>query len=206
MDNWNRKEHFRFFNQFDEPFFGIFSEIDVTRAYQYCKTNGISFFLFYLFHATKAVNLTDEFRFRIEGDNVVEYRTIHATCTISRPDHTFAFSFFPFSGNLEDFVIGARKEIENVHHSTGLQSNQDTMRPDVIHFSSVPWIHFTGVTHARNYKYKDSVPKITFGKFQEKDNKLMMPLSIHAHHGLMDAFHVARYLQLFGKLVNEPCI
>ncbi len=38
FENWNRREHFQFFNQFDEPFFGIVAEIDCTVAYQICKT------------------------------------------------------------------------------------------------------------------------------------------------------------------------
>jgi chloramphenicol O-acetyltransferase type A len=32
VENWNRKEHFLFFKQFEEPFFGA-TVIDCTKAY-----------------------------------------------------------------------------------------------------------------------------------------------------------------------------
>lgn len=206
FENWKRKEHFQFFDQFDEPFFGINSEIDVSIAYHFCKENNISFFLFYLFQATKAVNLTDEFRYRIEDGKVFDYHTIHVTATIGRADNTFAFSFMPYSGNFDEFVAAAKKEIEEVGNSSGLRFNEDAKRNDVIHFSSIPWISFKAISHARSFGYKDSVPKITFGKFHETNGKLLMPVSIHAHHGLMDAYHLAKYLGLFAKLLDNPSV
>ena len=48
QSTWNRKEHFDFFRKFDEPFFGIVTEIDCTKAYQISKEKKQSFFAYYL--------------------------------------------------------------------------------------------------------------------------------------------------------------
>ena len=96
----------------------------------------------------------------------------------------------------------AKAEIDRIKNSSGLGANENTGRLDVIHFSTVPWISFTGVTHPQNFKYKDSIPKITFGKYFHRNDRMILPVSINAHHGLMDAFHVSRYLQLFEQLMN----
>jgi chloramphenicol O-acetyltransferase type A len=85
---------------------------------------------------------------------------------------------------------------------TGLGANENTGRLDVIHFSTVPWISFTGVTHPQNFKYKDSIPKITFGKYFHRNGRMILPVSVNAHHGLMDALHVSRFLQLFEQLID----
>ena len=77
------------------------------------------------------------------------------------------------------------------------------MRKDVIHYSSVPWFKFTGLTHARNFKYKDSVPKITFGKFDQIGNKKILNIAINGHHGLMDGYHVGKYLKTLQELLNS---
>ena len=50
IDNWKRKDHFHFFRQFEEPFFGVTVNVDCTNAYNTAKSNGISFFLYYLYH------------------------------------------------------------------------------------------------------------------------------------------------------------
>lgn len=56
---------------------------------------------------------------------------------------------------------------------------------------------------ARSFTLLDSSPKITFGKMYTKDDRKMMAVSINAHHGLMDGLHVAKFLELFQKLMNE---
>ncbi|MFZ4414898.1 MAG: CatA-like O-acetyltransferase [Bacteroidales bacterium] len=202
IENWNRKEHFEFFNHFDEPFFGIEAEIDCTYSYTFCRSQSIPFFLYYHYQALLAVNQTEEFRYRIKDGEIIVFDTIHVTTTISREDNTFAFSFIPFVPSFREFSELARIEIDRIKSSSGLCVNENTSRIDVIHFSTLPWISFTGVSHARNFKYKDSVPKITFGKYFSRNKRLIMPISIHAHHGLMDGFHVGQYLQMFEKFIN----
>ena len=202
IENWKRKEHFRFFKKFDEPFFNIVANVDCTNAYRYCKDNNISFFLFYLFQSTKAFNEIDEFRYRIDGDKVIDYKPIHASSTINRSDNTFAFSFFPYSENFAEFVHNAKSEIERVRNSRGLRLNDNVYGLDVIHYTVIPWISFTSVSHPRNYGQTDSIPKISFGRFFKQGNELMMPVSVDAHHSLVDGYHAGEYFRLFENMLN----
>lgn len=203
LSNWNRKEHFEFFNSFDEPFFGIVAEIDCSAGLRWCRENHIKFFHYYLFQSLKAVNQTEEFKTRIEDHKPVFYNTVHASSTIGRPDKTFGFSFIPFTDDFTQFSNALSSEVEEVVNSKGLRLNNNTTRNDVIHFSSLPWINFKGLSHARKFSFNDSVPKITFGKVYEAEHKQMMPVSVNAHHGLMDAWHVSSFLELFESLMNQ---
>lgn len=36
-NTWKRKEHYEFFSEYDDPFFGITSEIECSNAYEFCK-------------------------------------------------------------------------------------------------------------------------------------------------------------------------
>ncbi|PLX19076.1 MAG: chloramphenicol acetyltransferase [Marinilabiliales bacterium] len=200
--NWKRREHFEWFRNFDEPFFGIVSEVDCSEAYNNSKKNGIPFFHSYLHKSLKAVNLLEDFRLRIENDQIVCFDKIHASATLNNADGLYAMSFIEYDANLDRFRKNIKKESDRVKQISGLGVNSDTARKDTIHYSSVPWFKITGLTHARNYKYKDSVPKITFGKLQEINNKRIMNISINGHHGLMDGSHVAKYLDLFQNLLN----
>lgn len=202
--NWNRKEHFEFFSGFDEPFFGIVSEVDCSKALAWCRLNKVSFFQFYLYQSLRAANLVEEFRFRIEDNKPVVYDRVHASPTISRHDQTFGFAFIPFSDNFQDFNLIADEETKAVAETIGLRLNENTGRNDVIHFSVLPWIRFTGLTHARHFAFRDSVPKITFGKYYEQNGKILMPVSVNAHHGLMDALHVAKFMELLSGFLSDP--
>ncbi|MBB4078479.1 chloramphenicol O-acetyltransferase type A [Lewinella aquimaris] len=199
LDHWPRREHFHFFRQFSEPFFGVTVRIDCTEAYRYCERSGESFFLHYLHKCLAAVNGVEAFRYRVEGDQVVVHDVIHASATIGREDGSFGFSYILFHPDVQQFVTGARAEIGRVRETRGLDVG--VAGADVIHFSAVPWLDFTGLSHARHHGRPDSCPKISVGKMTERDGRLRMPVSIHGHHGLMDGREVGQFVDLFQELM-----
>jgi len=203
FDTWNRKEHFEFFYPFDEPFFGVVSEVDCTKAYEYTKKNNISFFAYYLHKTLEAANSLEEFKYRIIGKEVFICNEIHAAATIAREDGTFAFSFTEFNPDFTIFHDSLSSEIDSVQNSTGLRFNEDAKRIDGMHISSFPWHKLTGLTHSRDLKRKDSVPKITFGKTYVQDSAMKLPIAINVHHALMDGFHVAQFLDRFQELLDN---
>ncbi len=203
LTNWNRKEHFEFFGGFDEPFFGITTTVDFTIGYQKIKDLGYPYFLYYLHKSLLAANAIDAFRYRIDDKEVFLYDKIHASPTIGREDHTFGFSFMEFNADFEAFQAEAKKEIMEVKNTSGLRHTDNAKRIDTIHYSSIPWYNFTGLTHARHFQFKDSVPKISFGKYSKENGKLNLPIAINVHHGLVDGYHVGLYLEEFQRLLNE---
>lgn len=203
LKTWNRREHFEFFSNFDEPFFGIVSEVDCTKAHQFSKNNKRSFFAHYLHKCLTAVNDVQEFKYRILNEEVVVYEQVHSAATIARPDGTFAFSFAEFDPDFSKFQKSLKKEIEEVQNTMGLRLSDASQRLDAIHISSFPWHKLTGLTHSRNFKHPDSVPKITFGKMYSLGNEYKLPVAINVHHGLMDGFHVAKFLEVFQELLDS---
>lgn len=203
LENWNRKEHYLFFKQFEEPFFGLTIEIDCTKAYATAKELGTSFFVYYLHKTLVAVNTIECFRYRINNDAIYIYDTIDVSATIMREDQTFGFSLIEYSPYFEVFAANTFKEIERIQNTSGLLT-REFPNDNLIHFSAVPWINFTSLSHARNYTFPDSCPKISFGKMTiGNDGERTMSMSIHAHHGLMDGFHVSQFIDCFQELMNQ---
>lgn len=195
--NWNRREHFAFFSKFEEPFFGLVARVDCTRAQAEARRLGVSFFLYYLYHSVQAANQVPEFRYRIEGDEVYCYDRVHVSATIGRPDHTFGFAFIEQRDELADFVAAATAKIAAVQASTGLCLSQATARPDVLHCSAIPWVRFSGLTHARTFRHPDSCPKISYGQVYQENGASFMPIAVNIHHGLADGYHVGQFLAAF---------
>ena len=201
LNNWNRKGHLEFFSAFQEPFFGITTTIDCTIAYEKAKAMQISFFVYYLHKTLAAVNQVENFRYRIEGEDVFLYDEIDASATIMREDKTFGFSFMKFNEDIHEFNTIVQKEIERIQTTTGILTREYS--ENIIHFSAVPWINFTSLTHSRNFKIEDSCPKISFGKVVEENGKKIMSLAVLAHHGLVDGYHMGLFVEEFQNLMNS---
>jgi chloramphenicol O-acetyltransferase type A len=159
----------------------------------------VPFFLYYLYQALQAVNQVEALRYRIEEGQVYIYDRIHASATIGRPDHTFGFSFMELHDDLGTFVQAAKAEIAAVQASSGLRLSPATARLDVIHFSAIPWVRFSGLTHARSFSHPDSMPKISVGQTYQEGAATLMPVSVNVHHGLADGYHVGLFLDEFQQ-------
>ncbi len=203
LENWNRKEHFLFFKQMNEPFFGVTVEIDCTKAYETAKSLNTSFFIYYLHKTLIAVNAIESFRYRISENQVYINDRIDGSATISRKDGTFGFSLIEYDPDYNVFEQTALIEIERIQNTTGLFTRTFD-HDNVIHFSALPWINFTSLSHARNYDFPDSCPKISFGKMMiAENNKRTMPMSVHVHHGLMDGLHVGEFVACLQESMNR---
>lgn len=201
LETWNRKEHFLFFKQMDEPFFGITTTIDCTKAYSKSKEIGVSFFVYYLHKTLQAVNEIENFRYRIIDDEVFIFENIDASATIMRADKTFGFSYIKFSNDLSHFNEITLKEIERIQTTTGLLTRE--YPENLIHFSALPWVNFSSLSHARSFTWPDSCPKISFGKMMDENGKKTMSVSVHVHHGLIDGYHVGGFIDALQKLLNS---
>ncbi len=201
IENWNRREQFQFFKQYQEPFWGVTVEVDCTKAYAICKENNDSFFFYYLHKMLCASNQVENFCYRLSGDEVYLFTENHASATINRADDTFGFSFIRFRQNFQQFTEGGKKEVERVRNSTALFPPE--LSENVLHISALPWLRFTSLSHARSFSGADSCPKISIGQLRQHNGRYTMPISIHVHHALVDGLHVGQFVTIFEDLMNE---
>jgi chloramphenicol O-acetyltransferase type A len=199
LETWNRKEHFLFFKQMEEPFYGITTTIDCTKGYNESKKLGISFFTYYLHQTLMAVNAVENFRLRICNEEVFLFDSISASATVMRADQTFGFSLMEFTENMQDFATIVSTEIDRIQTTTGIITTE--YPENLIHFSALPWIDFTSLSHARSFTWPDSCPKISFGKLTVENGKKTIPVSVHVHHGLVDGYHVGLFLEKLQELL-----
>ena len=174
----------------------------MTTAYTRCKEQGDSVFLYYLHAALLAANAMEPFRMRIIDGEPWVYDVVHASATVLRPDETFGFSNIRFHEDFATFQQAAREEIARVQAADRLFSFEADPY-EFLHFSAMPWIDFTSVSHARHFPAKDSIPKYSFGKIMEENGCRRMHCSLHAHHSLVDGLHVGRYIALFQQNLNR---
>lgn len=206
VNTWSRRKHFEFFSAFDEPYFGITQRVDCTSLYKRCKSEQISFYFQYLYLILKSVNDVPSMRLRIHEDQPIRFAKIHASSTIARPDETFGFGLFEFHESFEQFIESTRQETNTVRADHELFSAQlgSTPRLDVIHFSALPWLNFSAISHARAFSRKDSVPKVSVGKVVEECGRYSFSVALHLHHALADGRDAAAFFSRLEHYLNAP--
>ncbi len=83
--------------QMTDPYFAVTIPFDVTLAYQFSKDTQRSFFGTYFHACMQAINVTDNLKYRIVEDDIIEYDIIHASPTVMRENGTYGFSFVSIS-------------------------------------------------------------------------------------------------------------
>ena len=61
IQKWPRREHYHYFGELDDPYFGITAKADFTSCYMQAKEDGESFFLYSLHKILRAVNAVEDF-------------------------------------------------------------------------------------------------------------------------------------------------
>jgi chloramphenicol O-acetyltransferase type A len=186
----------------DYPWLDISTAVDATVPWTVCQpADGPSFFAASVFLALRAVNAVLEFRQRIQGDEVVVYDVVNAGITVLRDDGTFGFGFVDSSDDFSSFASAAAAEVERVRSES--QRLVDRPVDDLIHFSILPWFSFTAIGHPRQRGRADSIPKIVLGRCTRQGSTWQLPVAVSLHHGLVDALHVARFLDDFQGFCDD---
>ncbi len=202
LETWPRRDLFEFFHSYQNPYFNICTELDVTRLIRVLRDRpGVSVSLAYHYFALRIANEIEPFHYRLEGDRVVIHEIINGGTTVLLPNETFTYAYFNYHEDFHQFVTEAREATERVRAEGSLKPS---MRYDLIYFTVVPWVSFTSFAHARTPGRGESIPRIAFGKFLKDGDVTRLPISVEVHHALMDGLHVGRFFMSLEAALAEP--
>ncbi|MBU1145752.1 MAG: chloramphenicol acetyltransferase [Firmicutes bacterium] len=201
VDSWHRKKHYNYYKDFDLPHFSITANVDITNLYHFAKKNQTSFFATLLYYVMKVVNDIPELKYRIRGNEVILHDTIHPSYTVLANEDLFQFVTSTFTEDFQAFLHKVDQDIDYVK----IHENLDDIpgKDDLIYISAIPWVTFTNLSHPFDTKHPDSIPRISWGKFFKENDRVIIPISLSAHHALCDGIHVGKFYQLLSNTINS---
>jgi chloramphenicol O-acetyltransferase type A len=203
LENWARRELFEFFIGYSNPYFNVCTEVDVTALVALVRERpAVKFSHAIHYFALRVANEIEPFRYRIQEGRVFVYDVINGGTTVLLPNESFAYAYFDYQRDFQEFVSGMGAAVDELRATNA--PLKPTTRDDVIYHTTLPWISFTSFAHARTQGRGDSIPRIVFGKFTQKGERLLMPFSVEVHHALMDGLHVGRYLSRLEDALADP--
>ena len=203
LETWPRRDLFEFFRGYQNPYFNICTQLDITRLVAVLRDRpGVSVSLAYHYFALRIANEIEPFHYRLEGDDrVVIHEVINGGTTVLLPNETFTYAYFEYHEDFQQFNTEAGAAIAKVRAEGSLKP---TMRYDLIYFTALPWVSFTSFAHARTPGRGESIPRIAFGKFLRDGDRIHLPISVEVHHALMDGLHVGRFFMALEEALAKP--
>ena len=189
---WERAMHCMVFRNSIEPQFCVTFEADITNFKEKVKKQGLSFTMAMVYAVCKCANEIEEFRYRFLDGKIVLYDRIDTAFTyLNKSTNLFKVVNVPFVDDINEYCKLAYKIAnEQREYFNGPLGN------DVFQCSPMPWVTFTHISHTNSGKKDNATPLFDWGKYYEKNGRIMIPISVQAHHSFVDGIHV-------GQFVNE---
>ncbi len=203
LNGEHRKKHFEFFTSQNHPHFNLCANVDISNLLAVVKTRQLPFMITVTWLVSKVANEIPELRQRLREKTIVEHDAVHPSFTVpTKTSDVFSFCEVDYEDDFDSFLKRAQQKVAELQLHPSFED--EIGRDDYLFLSSMPWVSFTSVQHAMHYHPHDSVPRIVWGKYFHEAEKIKMPLSLQAHHALVDGKHAGQFFNNFEEIANKP--
>ncbi len=196
FEKWPRKELFQFFSGRSFPFYNITVPLDVTALYQKVKADGLSFYFAMTYVVTTVMSGLEDFRYRIRKDGVILVDWLSPSIvTFDKQSQHLKVMDVELTPDMDlpTFCAAAAKVEREMAGSLSVE--ESGRRDDFVYISCTPWFAFTCMGNPIDCDPNDSVPRVCWGKYEEKDGRVTLPLNVQFNHRLLDGYHLHLLLE-----------
>ena len=193
MDAYPRRAHFDYFRSLQNPMLGVTAEVDVTELRDFCKREGCSFYLAFMRVAARAANAVPQLRQRIRDGSIVEYDACGTSHVELREDETYGYCTLYHDMPWAEYLRSAEAARRRCRENPSIEEEDEV--EGLYFITSLPWLHYAQLIQP-TAGGDESNPRISWGRFdQDWRGRWMMPVTLMAHHALVDGVHVAAFFR-----------
>lgn len=202
LSKYKRASLYEAFKDREMPCSATTCNVEITYLKSYLDKTSLGFFIPMSFLISKTINEINEMKHRIIDGELYEFDKVNPGYTILLDDETFSFCD---SCYFEKFDEYQKHAAEKIREAKELPNHETEEKHDMFFISNVPWFSFTSIVHPYTEKYS-SLPVISVGKYFSQNNKLLLPIGIQTHHGLVDGIHVGKFYNSLSNMCSSPDI
>ena len=199
-ENWGRKEYFEHYFSDVPCTYSITVKLDITRI----KEKKQKLYPTMLYYLATVINRHAEFRTAInENGELGIYSEMIPCYTVFHKDtETFSNLWTEYKANLDDFCAAYEEDMLKYGKQPGI-TGIPNIPSNSFTVSMLPWATFKGFNLNLQKGYNYLIPIFTIGKYYQKNERIMIPISIQVHHAVCDGFHVCRFTNELQELINN---
>ncbi len=198
-NEWERAIHCMVFRDSVEPAFCVTFDIDITNFLGQVRRQNVSFTIAFVYAVCKCANGIEAFRYRFLDGKIVLFDQIDTAFTyLNKETELFKVINVPMRDTLKEYVeLATRTAEEQKEYFTGPLGN------DVFQCSPMPWVTYTHISHTNSGKKDNATPLFDWGRYYERDGRIIMPVSVQAHHSFVDGIHIGRFAEQLQNYLDE---
>lgn len=202
LNEWSRGSLFKFYIDKMRIVMSLTADVNVTNLRAYSKKNNLNFYPLMLWVVSKIINSHDEFKYSWDdAGNLIKWDFVSPSYTdFHADDENFVKMVTEYSDDLFEFCSRVDKDRQRHKNERAILFNQP---PNFFDVSCLPWIKYSHFDIHVFDEGKFLAPVVTWGKFEEKDGKLIMPLTMNIHHAVADGFHLSRFFNEVQELMDS---
>ena len=200
VESYRRQPHFDFFSKYRNPFYATTFHLDMTGLKRFTEEREYPLYLNLCYYTTRAMHEIEDFRYRLLDGRLVLYDEIHPGLTVPAPGGLFTFAYHRYHPDVARFNERARQVSEASRQGVELE---DPEHRNGVWFTALPKVPFTSFTHASNLP-TDSEPQVAFGKYTERDGRLLVPVGVQVNHSLIDGNALGELVERAQRWFDEP--
>lgn len=201
MDTWERRDIYRFFSAFRDPFWSVTCETDVTELKAFCRDRGYSFYHTLIYFSTLSCLRVEEMMTGVRDGRPVRYEQRDPSFTDIRPgERCFRIITLPFETDLKNFLDSCRRAALEQQTFIDMEKERD----DLIFFSCLPSLEYTALKGEPGNDPNDSAPRMTWGRYTLRDGRLILPFTLEVNHAFVDGFHAGEFFARLKERLNDP--
>ncbi|WP_312635816.1 CatA-like O-acetyltransferase [Oscillibacter sp.] len=195
-----RREQFAYFSSMENPYAGVTCQVDITALMERIRQDGTPFFLSLTYEVMAAANAVPQLRRRIEEGQVVEYESCRCSCTVAKPDGAYAYCTLDTALPFDEFLETGRTALETAKYGGTIAEEKD--HEEFFFVSCVPWLRYTDMVMPVPSPAYSNV-RISWGKWTEENGRTSLPVTILAHHALVDGIHLGRFYEELERRASK---
>lgn len=200
ISDYYRQEHFDFYRGMASPFYAVTFELDVTRLKVWLGERQYPTYLNLCYFFTRAAQGVEDLRYRLREGRIVLYDRLHPGLTVPAPGGRFSFAYFDYDPDPDAFNRAAAPVLAERSAAVRLEERPERAW---IYFSTLPKVRFTGLTHAIR-DAADVEPRVSFGRFEERDGGLVLPVGLQVNHLFVDGSQVGELVERAQAELDAP--
>ena len=199
-ESWPRRGHYEFFRPMSNPFYSLTFPLDVTALRRHTKARGLSFYHALVYCVTKAMDAVEAFRVKDRDGTIVRHDRLIPSFTDLTPGSDL-FRIVTLEAG-EDLAGFCRRAGERSRAQTAFITPGDWAEDELVYFTCVPWFPITSLTNERDMVPGDSVPRVAWGRYEERDGRCVLSMALELNHRLLDGVHVGRFYEALGRILE----